>query len=174
MAKQSGGAFGAVSMIVAFVVMGLFIYWLSVVSEPTTPAVAVEEVAASPAVPLGQFAANPTAYINTPVDLEGVQVQEVLGGQAFFFALPDGTPYLVKVPAATGMPGVQVSAGDQMRVTGMVAMMSDEVLQAWDSAGVFSAPAQRTMVGSVPSFLAAQSVQVTQPAGATPAPSGKN
>jgi len=174
MAKQSGGAFGAVSMIVAFIVMGLFLYWLSIVSEPTEVAVADEGAATSPMVTVGEFAMNPMAYMNTPVELEGIEVREVIGTQAFFFALPDGSPYLVKLPAPMGAPPVQVAPGDRTRVSGLVAMISEGVLQEWDSTGVFTDPAHRTMVGSVASFLAAQSVEVTQPAGAAPAPSGTN
>ncbi|MEX1258734.1 MAG: hypothetical protein WEG36_14055 [Gemmatimonadota bacterium] len=175
MAKQSGGVFGTVSMIVAFVVMGLFLYWLSIVSEPSEVAVAEEgEAMPSPAVSLGQFAMNPMAYMNTPADLDGVEVQEIIGAQAFFFALPDGSPYLVRLPAPTGTPGIQVAPGDRTRVTGQVVVMTDSVLQAWDAEGVFTNPAHRMAVGSVPSFLAAQTIQVTQPAGAAPAPAGTN
>jgi hypothetical protein len=45
-------------------------------------------------------------------------------------------------------------------------MMSEAILQRWDSTGVFTDPAQRVTVGSLSSFLAAEMIQVTESAGA--------
>jgi hypothetical protein len=171
MAKQSGGAFGVVSMVVAFVVIGLFLYWLSIVSEPTATAVAEEgSGTTSPVVSLGDFAMNPMAHMEAPVELDGIEVQEIVGAHAFYFALPGGSPYLVRLPAPVGAQGIQVVPGDRVRVTGRVEMMTDNVLQAWDSLGVFADSAQRMTAASLASFLQADVVQVTEAAGAAVLP----
>ncbi|MEX0856285.1 MAG: hypothetical protein WD056_01830 [Gemmatimonadota bacterium] len=166
MAKPSSGALNTLAMVAAFLVIGGFLYWLAVASEPTQLAVAEEGEQPQP-ISMVAFGGNPVGYAGMLVELEAVTVQETLGTEAFLFGLTDGAPYLVRISDAPGTASVpQVVPGDVVLITGRVEMMADSVLAAWDAEGVFTDPAYRTTVESFQSFIEAGTLQLQEPVGA--------
>ncbi len=162
MARGSSGGFGTVSMIAAFLAIGGFLYWLSLASEPTEFAVADEGERAQ-LLSLNAFQMNPAGYEEQFLELDGVTVAEPLGNQAFVMQLPNGEPYLVRIPGALVQQGLQVVAGDRARMTGRVERMDDAVLQRWDSEGVFADPEQRAIAGGMTTYFSVESMQVEAP-----------
>jgi hypothetical protein len=163
--KKSG--FSTVTMILAFIGMGAFLYWLSIASEPTEFAVA-EEGPQTRIVTLTEFAQNPSAFGEDEIQLEGVEVQETLGSNLFFFEVPGLGSYLVRLDPALVQSGLLVLPGDRGRLVGTVHMMSDEVLDQWQAQGVFvpgePGAAQRQAAGAVVTYFLAESVEVTETA----------
>jgi len=162
-AKQKGG-FSTVAMILAFVGIGVFMYWLSIASEPTEFAVA-EEGPQTQVVSLTQFAQNPSAFGDDEIELEGVEVQEVIGSHLFFFEVPGLGSYLVRLNPALVQGGLLVLPGDRGRLVGTVHMMNEDVLDGWQAEGVFvpGAPgaSQRQVAGSVVTYFLADDVELT-------------
>lgn len=146
-------------MVLAFVLIGGFMYWLAVTAEPTQ--VAIVEDGDSTGTAMGssmswaRFAADPTAHVDQQVTVSGVQVTSLLGSQAFWATLPNEQPYMVKLGPELVADGVTVTAGQTGQVTGMVHMMSDSVLNAWEAAGAFTDPVNRIEAEFATSFLEA-------------------
>jgi translation initiation factor IF-1 len=168
MARSTGGGFGTIAMIAAFLAVGGFLYWLSLASEPSEFAVA-DEGEAVLALSLTAFGMDPAGYEETLVELEGVEVAEILGLHAFFFELPSGEPYLARLPDALVNQGLQVLPGDVGRVTGRVEMMTDSILDAWEAMAIFAEEEHREAASAVTSYLSVESMQVEEPADDQPA-----
>ena len=170
MAHATRGRFNFVAMLLAFSAMGGFLCWLSITAEPTERPVASEEETAQ-AVSLAAFAQNPAIYEGDLIVVDGVEVQSLLGSQAFFVALPDDSPYPVRLASSMGTPGTQVAPNAMGRVTGTVHMMTDSVLDAWAAEALFADDAQREAAAASSTFLLAQEVELV---GADEAESGSN
>ncbi len=160
MAGATKGIVNFVAMVLAFLAMGGFLYWLGVTAVPTETAVALEDDTAQ-AVSLSAFAQNPIMFEGDLVAVDGVEVQDVLGTQAFLMVLPDGSAYPIRLDASLAMGGLQIAASDQGRVTGTVFAMTDSVLDAWATEALFADDEQREAAAAVGSFLLATEVQLS-------------
>lgn len=156
MAKGNSGVLGTVSMIVAFVVMAGFMYWLSVASEPTEFAVAEEAGEQPQSVSMVAFSSNPAGYEGILVEMDGIQVQEILGTRAFLFALQDGSPYLVRTPVTAAAP----EPGASVHMVGRVAPLDATLLATWAQEGLLADSASRATVESFTSYFEADEVHV--------------
>jgi len=163
MARGNSGVFGTISMIVAFLAIGGFLYWLSLASEPTEFAVADEGEQAQ-VLSLNAFQMNPAGYEEVLLELDGVVVSETLGSHAFVTELPNGELYLVRLPGALVQQGLVVLAGDRGRVTGRVETMNEDVLARWDSEGIFLDPEHRSVAGAMLTYFSVESMQLETPA----------
>lgn len=154
-------------MVISFVLIGGFMYWLSVTAEPTQVAIVEEDddAATGAAVPWSTFGADPESHEGQTVTVSGVPVSSRLGTQAFWAELPNETPYLVKFGSQLVADSVTVSAGDRGDITGTVHMMSDSVLDAWEAAGAFSDPVNRIEAEFATSFLEAETFRVAPSGG---------
>lgn len=156
----------ALLMTVAFLLIGGFLWWLSITAEPTSVAIVEEEESADddPAVPtveLAAFSTDPRQYEGQQIRLRNVPVASMLGQQAFWFQLSNQTPYLVKVDSTLAAAGVDVRTRDRIeRVVGTVHVMSDSVLDAWDAQGAFTNETQRIEAEFATSFLQATSLDI--------------
>ena len=157
MAGPKRGAFNLISMVLAFGAIGGFLYWLTITAVPTEIAVAVEEETAQ-AVSLTAFGQNPTMYADNLIAVDGIEVESLLASRAFFVALPDGSPYPIRLDPSLGVG--QVAPGDQGRVTGTVHMMTDSVLDQWAQEAIFADDEQREAAGASGSFLLATEVDL--------------
>lgn len=155
MAQATKGRLNTLAMIVAFLAIGGFLWWLSMVSEPTE-IVAVEESEVAQAVSLAAFARSPALYENVLIQVNGVEVQSLMGDQAFLLMLPDSTSYPVRLEASVVSAGVQLAPGTRGDVTGTVHMMTDSVLDAWVADSVLADEAEREMASEFGSFLLAR------------------
>ena len=149
-------------MLVSFIIVGGFLYWLSVTAEPTEVAIVEESTdegsGASTILSSADFLANPEGQIDAVVEVTGARVASSLGAQAFWIG-PDDRPYLVKLSPALVEAGMRVLVQSMVDITGTVFMMSDSVLTSWDSLGVFTNPGDRIVAEFATSFLEAQAVE---------------
>ena len=149
-------------MILAFVLVGGFLYWLNITAEPTEVAIeeAVRETAsgASAILSVEDFLANPEGQIDAVVEVNGARIASRLGTQAFWIG-PDDAPYLVRMAPELVAAGGQVMVESVVTVVGTVFMMSDSVLTAWDAQGMFANEGDRIVAEFATSFLEARTVE---------------
>ena len=155
--KSRAGAakLGVPLMILCFLTVGGFLYWLSRSAEPTEVAEVVEETGAALAnvVALSEFSTGTAAYVGQEVTLEGIEVVSLLGTQALWMNLENGTPYLLHLTEMALADSVAVAQGDVVTVSGAVMEMSDSILDAWAAAGAFSQETDRIQAEFAVDFL---------------------
>ena len=146
-ASRRGAAnLGMPLMIMAFIVIGGFLYWLNLqaaeqeaaqIVEGDTPvgAVAIEGAVVVAPVDI-QLDAAP--YEGQMITLEGLSVASPLGAQGFWLEMPNGNPFLVSVSGELTAQGVGATQGQTPTVTGIVLAVNDSVLNAWSTAGTIS------------------------------------
>lgn len=150
-------------MLLAFVLVGGFLYWLNITAEPTEVAI-VEEVddrgpTASSILSQEDFLANPEGQLDATVEVTGARIASLLGTQAFWIG-PDESPYLVKLSPELMEAGTEITPEAMVNITGTVFMMSDSVLTAWDSLGAFGNEGDRIVAEFATSFLEAAAMRV--------------
>ena len=148
-------------MVLAFVVGGGFLYWLSITAEGTEVAIeeAVEATSsgASAILDVEDFLANPEGQIDAIVEVTGARIASRLGTQAFWIG-PDDAPYLVKMGPDLVAGGVEIVVESTVTILGSVFMMSDSVLTSWDETGVFANQGDRIVAEFATSFLEATAI----------------
>lgn len=169
MASKQSGALNLPLMILAFLLMGGFLYWLNISSEPSQLAVAEEGSAdrlradsrpVSPAV-LGAEAED---YVGELVRVSNIRADALFGPQAFWFLVPTGeedelASYLVRLNPEF-LPDFQVVPGDIMTVTGRVEAMSEEVITQWEGQGFFTEEGQRGLVAELQTYISAVHIEI--------------
>ena len=105
-------------MILAFLVLGGFLYWLNITAQPTEVAI-VEETdeggpSASAILSMDDFLANPEGQVDAVVEVTGARVASRLGTQAFWIGADDA-PYLVKMGPAVVEAGTEVLVPERPR-----------------------------------------------------------
>ncbi len=127
-------------MILAFLLVGGFVYWLSIAAEPTQVAIAEgsTEPGAGSATTVNSevFLAGPAQYMGQPVLVTAARISSRLGPQAFWIG-PDDRPFLVKMGPELLATDPQVLVEQIVDLTGTVHMMTDSILAAWEAAGAF-------------------------------------
>lgn len=135
---------GTPLMIVAFVVIGGFMYWLS---QQAAAERAQREIAEVPvedttpttgAVPVGDIETDGTPFVGQEVRINATNVASLLGQQGFWLETPSGNPFLISKGPEVMASGVAISPGSPVSVTGTVHAMSDSVLTAWTEAGTIA------------------------------------
>ena len=149
-------------MLLAFVLVGGFLYWLNGSAEPTEVEIVEDTtdeggLTASAILDVEDFLANPEGQLDAVVEVTGARVASRLGQQAFWIG-PDDAPYLVKMGPRLVEQGTQVQAESTVNIVGTVFMMNDSVLTAWDTLGVFSNPGDRIVAEFATSFLEAYEI----------------
>lgn len=158
-------------MLLAFVLLGGFLYWLGITAEPTSIEIVettTDEggLSASAILDVEDFLANPEGQIDAVVEVTGARVASRLGSQAFWIG-PDDAPYLVKMGPELVADSTQVSVESTVNIVGSVFMMSDSVLTAWDSLGVFANEGDRIVAEFATSFLEAYEISGAAGSGGT-------
>lgn len=149
-------------MILAFVLVGGFLFWLNRTAEPTE--LAIEEAApeavhgASAILTIEDFLENPEGQVDAVVEVNGARIASRLGPEAFWIG-PDEAPYLVKMAPALVEAGQEILVESMVTVVGMVHMMSDSILSSWDEQGVFANAGDRIVAEFATSFLEARVVE---------------
>ena len=149
-------------MILAFVLVGGFLFWLNRTAEPTE--LAIEEAApemvhgASAILTIEDFLANPVGQVDAVVEVNGARIASRLGTQAFWIG-PNEAPYLVKMAPGLVEAGQEVMVESMVTVVGTVYMMSDSILSAWDEQGVFANAGDRIVAEFATSFLEARVIE---------------
>jgi hypothetical protein len=129
-------------MILAFVVIGGFLFWLNGQAAEEREMRLVEETEAPEEEPTGIQTLTPadiqsdaTPYEGQEVRLQGATVASLLGTQGFWLETPSGNPFLVSLAPEVMASGTSVEPGASATVQGVVVTMSDSILTAWTEAG---------------------------------------
>ena len=163
--RTSKGGTSLLLMIASFLAIGGFLWWLSISAEPTEVAIVEEEEAEEdagiPTVEVGTFAADPRSYVGQEIRFRNLSVASTLGPEAFWFQLPNETPYLVKLDSSLVAGGTDFQAGEGIRrVVGTVHEMTDSVLDAWQAAEAFTNETQRIEAEFATTFLEARTLDL--------------
>jgi hypothetical protein len=135
---------GAILMVAAFVVIGVFIYWLQQQAATELAVRVVEDTAAAQptdtatidarTITPAEIQAGAGAYTGQVVRLPNVGVASGLGRQGIWLDLPSG-PFLVSLAPSMIADSTSFSVGTVVTVTGTVRAMSDSAATAWFNAG---------------------------------------
>ncbi len=159
--SRAGAAKAATSlMMLSFLVIGGFLYWLSITAEPTEVVVEDEpdEDVAVNVVAFADFSAGTSGYLGQEITLEAVEVSSLLGTRGAWTLLTNGTPYMLRLTDSALADSVEVVSGGTIDVTGMVVAMSDSILDAWDAAGDFPQSGDRMQAEFAIDFIEVTSV----------------
>lgn len=134
---------GTPLMIVAFVVIGGFLWWLGQQAAAERAMQAAQEEAAAAedtvptvqTVPVGDIEVDATPYVGQEIRIAGTNVASLLGDQGFWLETPGGNPFLVSMGPEVQAAGVNVTAGSRVTAVGTIHEMNDSVLTAWVDGG---------------------------------------
>ncbi len=158
-------------MIVAFVGITGFLYWLNITAVGTTSAVAtvVEVDPYADAIPIttASLETNPLQFEGAQLRIPDVTVVSRVGDQAFWTQLPNDDNFFVKMgPELTqdSVP-VTVSSGETASyVVGVLRIMNDSTLDAWDAQGAFdNTPTGRLEAEFADVFLELEHIEMSAP-----------
>lgn len=154
-------------MILAFVVIGGFMYWLTGQTAAERALKIVEDTVAvddtDPGVTqvaLGDLEVDPQPYLGTEVRVAGFGVASMLGTQGFWLATPSGNPFLVSMSEGVLVEGMTLSPGDTVTVVGRVSQMNDSTLNVWTGAATIN-DNDRIVAEFATFFMEAATVRVT-------------
>lgn len=157
---------GVPLMIVAFAVIGGFLYWLSgqaaaerelAIVEDTVP---TDEFSSVRTVAGEEIQMDPSPFEGQEIRLQNFEVQSTLGTQGFWLGMPNGNPFLVSMSAEVMAEGLAVGAGNVASVVGTVYAMSDSTLTVWTEAGTIE-DGDRIVAEFATHYMEAVDVEVT-------------
>lgn len=134
---------GTPLMIVAFVVIGGFMWWLGrqaaaerAIQQAQEEAAAAEDtVTTVQTVPVGDIEVDASPYVGQEIRIAGTDVASLLGEQGFWLETPGGNPFLVSKGPEVQAAGVDVTPGSAVTAVGTIREMNDSVLTAWVESG---------------------------------------
>jgi hypothetical protein len=146
-ASRRGAAdLGMPLMVVAFLVMGGFMYWLygeakaeaaiQIVEDDTTEV--VDNVEGAVTVAAVDIQLDATPYEGQMIRIAGLSVASELGTQGFWLGMPNGNPFLVSMSDEVTALGLEITQGTGATVVGIVHPMTPEIAQAWLDAGTIA------------------------------------
>ncbi len=156
--KSRSGAVrqGTLLMLLSFLVVGGFLYWLSVTAEPTEVVVEEpEDDGMVNEVAFADFSSGPPGYVGQELTLRSITVSSLLRPHAFWTSLMDQqqTAYLLHFSDALVADSVSVTEGMMVDVMGTVMTMSDSILDAWEAAGAFPNEVDRVLAEFAETFI---------------------
>ncbi len=156
-------------MILAFLVIGGFMFWLNgqAAAEKQAQADAAAALAAADeeradatveTVAIGDIEVDPSPYVGTKLRSEGA-VASMLGTQGFWLATPSGNPFLISWSEELLAEGASVAMGDTIAVEGVVTEMQPLTLVEWSTAQTIS-ETDRIVAEFATHYIAADRVDV--------------
>ena len=155
-------------MVLAFLVMGGFMYWLygEAMAENAIQAIVEEEAAVVSADIEGattvdpvDIQLDPTPYEGQVIRLADGNILSMLGTQGFWLEMPNGNPFLVSLNDELIAEGLPLAMGELATVAGMVIVMTPDLAQSWLDAGTIP-EGDKLAAEFATHYLAAQVVQV--------------
>lgn len=158
-------------MILALVVVGGFLTWLGVSSEPTAIAVVEEEdgqgqVDAEGVLALERdtLADNTGRFLDQTVRVEGVESTGRLGDNLFWGEL--GTverqvPILIRMDPEVGARA-EVERGTPYTITGQVQRVTEELVDTWAAQGEFAGEGEQLQASFADFYIQASDVRPTR------------
>lgn len=147
--RRGASSLGMPLMILAFAVIGGFLYWLNgqASQEMAERQAYADSVAAAeeaernrpPLIQAERIQMDATPFEGDAIRLANVPVASPLGQQGFWLEMPNGNPFLVSLSdEARAVAPSGVATGDLASLTGTVMPIGDSVLTAWTEAGTIS------------------------------------
>lgn len=155
-------------MILAFLIMGGFMWWLygqseaeraadqAVLEEQMAAAADTVDTSGATIVAMGDIHLNAAPYEDSLVRLDGVEIASVLGSQGFWLDTPSN-PFLVSLSDELLAQGMTFTTGAPVRVIGTIRAMTPDIAQAWLDAGSIN-DGDKLAAEFATHFLEAQSV----------------
>jgi hypothetical protein len=172
MAQSSAGRRSPASAIwplVAIVVIGVFLVWLAMTSEPSVIAAPEEasdtadasgaEMETAPVVAATEFGNNTATYVGQDIQLADVPVTSIMTSQILWVELPNSTPFLVKMDSALVSAGQAPAAQSRVTVVGRVLQKTDSVLDAWQASGALQNAGHRAQAEYGTVFIEARRIR---------------
>lgn len=172
-ASRRGAAdMGMPLMIVAFIVIGGFMYWLSGQAAAERASRVVEEAppeeqTSTPmgGVDLGEVTAigtDPTAFEGETISGQGYEIASLFGTAGFWVNTAGGNPFLVVFTEELRATGITVAQGDYIDATGEMLAMDVSFLDEWLAEGLITE--NDKIIGEFAThFVAAGEVTVVDP-----------
>lgn len=180
MAKQGAAPAGRpmtlLWMVLALLVVGGFLTWLGLASEPTTVVVMEDEdddndvtMADGDVAVVDRdiLAGDRSQYEGQRIRVQGVESTGRLGPAIFWGELGDmerQAPVLVRLDAAAA-GGVEIRSGTPYTITGTVHRVTDELVEEWGAAGEFTGEGEQLQATFADYYIQASDVR---PTGGTP------
>jgi len=141
--RRSAVDLGLPLMVVAFVVIGGFMYWLMGESRLQDELRLVEETAAAADDDFGtastvsgiDLQTDPAQFEGQNIRVAGLLVKSLLGSQGFWLGLPNQNPFLVSMSEQVMAEGLTLTLEQPASVIGILHVMSDSARAAWTAAG---------------------------------------
>ncbi|MDX1493010.1 MAG: hypothetical protein R3253_02970 [Longimicrobiales bacterium] len=158
---------GTPLMIVAFVVIGGFMYWLSEQAAAEREMQAIEETPVEDTTPSvrvvapGDIQMDASPFLGEEIRINATNVASLLGQQGFWLATPSGNPFLVSKGPEVMASGVTITSGSPVTVIGTVREMNDSTLTAWTEAGTI-AEGDRVVAEFATHYIEASDVMTPQ------------
>lgn len=183
--KTSDRSLTWVWMVVSLLVVGGFLVWLGMASEPTAVVVAEDEdtaaasdtigagAAGATPVPKDTLAENKAAYEGQVIQVSKIEATSPLGPRIFWGELgtrENQVPILVRLDSAAA-EGWQLQQGAQYTITGELQRMTDSVATAWGEQGEFTGEGEQMQATFTDYFIQASRIRPSRGARTTE-PSG--
>ncbi len=140
--RRGAADLGTPLMIVAFLVIGGFLFWLYQESKAEEQ-LRIEEAAEMAAqeaererrenmlVDAERIQMDASGYTGDTILVEGQAVASRLGTQGFWLEMPNGNPFLVSLSDEVGMSAEALTNGQGTNVMGVITEMNDSILTDW-------------------------------------------
>jgi hypothetical protein len=169
---RGGRSMTVLWMVLALVVVGGFLTWLGVTSEPTTVAVVEEndldeygvDAEGVVAVERDTLAAGTGRYVGQTVRVDGVQPTGILGNNIFWGELGDmerQVPILIRMDEAAGAQ-VDIRSGTPYTITGQVQRVTEQVVETWGQQGEFAGDGEQMQATFADFYIQASEVRPTR------------
>jgi hypothetical protein len=165
-------------MVLALVIVGGFLTWLGIASEPTTVAVVENDGDANDDLANGALtvverdtlAANMSRFEGQQVQVRGVQSTGRLGPGIFWGELGDQerqVPILVRMDAEQA-EAVQIQQGVDYTILGVVQRVDEALVNTWAEQGEFTGEGEQLQATFADYYIQATSVRPTRGARVDP------
>lgn len=145
--RRGQSKLGVPLMILAFLVMGGFMYWLNITAEPTQPAQVEMEEEPAPSgttsgvlVPVDSLKLSPEGYEGELIRVEGLQVAQAMGSRTYYVDLPEtvsqpASSFLVRLDDDLAAAGASAPMGTALTMVGTLSVMNDSTVTQWEESG---------------------------------------
>jgi hypothetical protein len=166
----AGRPLSLVWMVLALVIVGGFLTWLGIASEPTTVVVVDYEndvdagdPGAFTPVPRDTLAENRARFLDQGIRVEGVASTGRLGPAIFWGELGDlerQIPILVRVDPDAART-VEIRSGVEYTISGQVRRVTEELVEEWAAAGEFAGEGEQLQATFADYYIQASAVRPT-------------
>lgn len=161
--NRSGAATWLI-MLAALVVVGAFLAWLAMTSEPSVVATpdeggsnAAVAGASGTVVAPADFETNVKQYYGQVIELHNVPVAQLMGTQIVWIELPSGAPFLVKMDSALVATGAHPAG--RVDIVGTVMEKTPQILDQWQQGGALENAGHRAQAEYGTSYIEASTIR---------------